>query len=391
MHKLLSTLKSSFRQHLDREHPRVTSENRRTVDQHIHSILENPLLSVKPRIPFRNRFPGHNHSISRLDHIMKRPMEYFKDEIAAGTATVESATMCIIAQSQKARVSPRLARRELLRSSRAGSIILNWLWSSPRAEERIFLLQRSNLKQLMQFLNAEGLEHLVWHWMKRFQRKIDEKTSAMELLRIRATQATILHDFLKAEVLEGAGLSSAVGVFLRGVKGIPTWSGMLNGDVAAMLERGGRFLMHEMETIRKGTFLNAESLDSLMQTADVWSSSPRLHQALLGLCHTQSANTNMALNFTLDFLKEVDHDYLNKLNPKHRNDMIRLRFKLTELLLSKGLYAKAAEVAWSIEVPSADIEHPSVASSSKADQLEQQRQQDFEDSNLKLLDTLAMH
>ena len=362
--KLLFELKSSFQKHLDRVHPRAMSDQRHTVDHHILSILANPLLSVKPKAQIvANQCLGIN-SIN-LDHVLKRPMEYFKHEIAAGTATVQSARTCIIAHAQKA-FSGQQSR------SPGAAVILRWLWSSPGAEKE-FLLHGYHLKLLMRFLNAEGLENLVWHWIKRLQNTIDGETSAEELLHTRKSQAAILYYYLMADCYRGS--ISALDVFLRGVRGIPTWSGLSNSDIAAILEPGGSFLVRKV----RNWSLDPESLHSLSRTAEVWSSLPRLYEAILGLYTDTDA--------ALCFLQEVDHVYVAKLNKRRRHDVIHLSLKLAELLLSEGS-DQAAEVMGFLKTHFAvEIDYSPPASS----ELEKQSLQSFEDSNLRLLDTLALH
>lgn len=128
--RMLSALQASFQRRLDRDYPRVTSEERTTVDDHIQSILVNPLFSIKPKrqLTCRNHFYGHVESLSQLRYLMRQPMDHFKDEIAAGTATLGSAKTCLTAELQKALASPKESRRQSLKHSEAGSTVLNWLW-----------------------------------------------------------------------------------------------------------------------------------------------------------------------------------------------------------------------------------------------------------------------
>lgn len=389
--KLLSALQDSFRQHLNREHPSAASEDRRSVDCHFQTILENPLFSVKPKRRKVHRLGIE--STDQLGHVLKRPVEYIKDEIAAGTATVAMAQTCLSAQLLKANASQSHGQREPARSSGAGSVIVHWLWSSPVAEAEFLMQHPYYLQLLMRFLNAEGLEHLVWHWMKRLQKTIDENKTATNLFNIPGAQAMILRCFLRAEVKHGAGLNSAMDVFLRGVKGIPTWSGLSSIDVVAILKRGGRCLMYQIIECRDLTSLNTELLHSLIQTGDIWSTSPQLHQALLGLYHPKPINIDVTLRFALDLLDKIDHHEIAKSKRSHRLDMVSLSLRLTKLLLSKGSETEAARVMRFLETHfPGEIGYSPPDPSLKSHQVKwQQRKQQFEETNLRILDVFAIH
>ncbi len=385
--KLLSALKSSFQRHLDREHPRSVSMDGGTVDHHIHSILANPLFSVKPkrRASSANHFDGHVESLSQLRHLMKQPMDYFKDEISAGTATLGSAKTCLTAQLQKALASPKENRSKALRSSGAGAVVLNWLWSSPGAKSDFFLLDKAFIKSLMPFLNAESHEKLIWYWIKRLQEKIENEPSTIKRPQARMMQAIILHYFLKSEVLYGAGLSSAMEVFFRGVVGIPSWSGISSNDAKAILEQAGRYMM--LNIVQNPSSATAVLWNSFIPSSDVWSSSPRLHKELLGLYFSEAANT------ALKFIKEQNIYDIKNLNRSQRQDMFRLNLKAAELLLSQGLEVKAAWVMGFLQTHFAiEIGYSAQDMSSEACRLgKQQRQRHSEECSLRLLDTLAVH
>lgn len=384
--RMLSALKASFQQRLDRDYPRVTSEERTTIDDHLQPILVNPLFSIKPKmqITYRNHFHGHVESLSQLRHLMRQPMDHFKDEIAAGTATLGSAKTCLTAELQKALASPKDSRGQSLRYSEAGSTVLNWLWSSSGAETGFFLLDQAFMKRLMPFLDAVSHEKLIWHWMQLLQKRIRNETSEIKCLQIRTMQSRILHYFVKSEILYGAGLNSAVNVFLRGIVEISTWSGLCSGDTNAILERAGRYLMLDM--IENPASITTELWTSLCQTTSIWSSSPRLHNELPALHRSGS------IKHALAFLTNLDIHEIARFNRNQRRDMIRLSLKTAELLLSQELGTKAAWVMRFLQSNFAnEIVYMALDTSSEISRKrKEQLQTRCEESSLRLLDTLGV-
>lgn len=384
--RMLSALKASFQHRLDRDYPRVTSEERTAIDDHIQSILVNPLFSIKPKrqITYRNHFHGHVDSLRQLRHLMRQPMDYFKDEIAAGTATLGSAKTCLTAELQKALASPKEARGQFLRDSEAGSTVLNWLRSSSGAETGFFLLDQAFMKRLMPFLDAISHEKLIWHWMQLLQKRTRNETSEIKCLQIRTMQSRILHYFLKSEILYGTGLNSAINIFLRGIVYISNWSGLYPGDMNAILERAGRYLMLDM--IENPASITNELWASFCQTISIWSSSPRLHSELPALHRSGSVKHALA------FLTTLDSYELVRLNRNQRIDMICLSHKTVELLLSQELGAKAAWVLrflqsnFANEIGYMALDPSSEIFRKKKEQLQIQ----CEESSLRLLDTLAV-
>lgn len=384
--RMLSALKASFRHRLDRDYPRVTSEERTTIDDHIQSILVNPLFSIKPKrqIRYRNHFYGHVESLSQLRHLMRQPMDHFKDEIAAGTATLGSAKTCLTAELQKAFASPKETRGQFLRYSEAGSTILNWLWSSSGAETGFFLLDQAFMKRLMPFLDAVSHETLIWHWMQLLQKRIRNETSEIKRLQIRTMQSRILHYFLKSEILYGAGLNSAINIFLRGIVDISTWSGLYPGDINAILERAGRYLMLDM--IENPASITTELWASFCQAISIWSSSPRLHSELPALHRSGS------IKHALAFLTNLDTHEISRLNRNQRIDMICLSLKTVELLLSQEIGTKAAWVMRFLHSNFAnEIGYMALDTSSEIfRKRKEQLQLQCEESSLRLLDTLGV-
>lgn len=372
---------SSFQRHLDREYPEAMSWHRSHVRQHIQSVLDNPLIggSRKPC----NHFDGHVKSLSQLRHLMKRPMDHFKHEVDAGTATIESAKMCLTAQLQLARASAD--KPASLPSSGAGSIVLNWMCSLPAASAELLLLDRPLVKLLAAVLNTESNEKMIWHWIKLLQREVRNEPSRPKRQLIYVTQSMITRSFLENEI-KNASLGSAVDVFVRGVAEMVPWQ---NNHI---LMRPGRFLM--LHILNEPSLIPTSKLDSFIQTVRVWSKTPQVHQMLLELYRPQYTNLGAALSF----LAELDVDGVASLKtrgPRHRReDLVRLSLKVAELLQSFGSEQKVRWVmdflrtnfAVEIGLSDPDVSPPIRYKESRG----KQPPPSVEESSLRLLDSLAV-
>jgi hypothetical protein len=181
--QLLNILTASFRQHLDREHPPFGSDNaswvaklnaegnKRTqsstvprrrrdsdhaahpTDQHMHSLLTNPLFSVSPGAKGSKRIAD--------------PMDIFDKAVAKGMMSIGYAYTCLVGVKRKIILSPVLNIRDGMQESGAGLKVLKWLLSSGTANNNEFLKHKAFGELLMQFLVAEGLQEVTWTWIKR--------------------------------------------------------------------------------------------------------------------------------------------------------------------------------------------------------------------------------
>lgn len=174
--QLLNILTTSFRKHLDHQHPPFRTDNaprpypqsfttstptRRSssdtaahpADQHLSSLLGNPLFRLSP---------GGNGNKSDTD-----PMELFEKAVAKGMMDTRSAYTCLKKERAKIVQSPVLNIRDGMKESGAGLKVLKWLVSSGTANNNEFLKNKGFSELLMQFMVAEGLQEVAWVWIKR--------------------------------------------------------------------------------------------------------------------------------------------------------------------------------------------------------------------------------
>ena len=192
--QLLTLLTTSFRAHLDREHPvpqnrhaqKPTGNNGQrspsttrapssyaSATRHIDSILTNPLFAVKPR---------RRASDPAAVDVLRDPVGWFIDQIATGAATLPKAATCL----DLLEIAPETSSRLYNGKSRA-FVLAEWLRSSGLDKSREFVeLQSSNKKQgfsnkalerLVTLLFAEGEAAAPWRWFIRSQEQRTKETT----------------------------------------------------------------------------------------------------------------------------------------------------------------------------------------------------------------------
>ena len=176
--RLLNALKSSFRDHLDREHgwlhdnappasaagPAPTRHPQndahlRPTDRHLRAILSNPLFSY-------DSAPAQNAQAGRK----RDPLSVFDEAVAKGLMTRRRATGCLNAVYNEAIQSPAPSVHEALAPTGAGLKVVKWLRASGQERDLSFTSDAAFVGILIQFMVAEGLEDLGWTWVGRLMR-----------------------------------------------------------------------------------------------------------------------------------------------------------------------------------------------------------------------------
>jgi hypothetical protein len=210
--KLLQSITSSFRRTLDRAHgfeseadpaappvapssstsstsPSAPRTSTAATDEHIRSILANPLLT-QPKQPDAPAYKPRRFSHSQLEAApfspnkpqrpssshngptapRRSPVDVFDQAVARGMMTRRAATGCMVAVQSHATLESGPTSRILARS-RMGSRVLDWLRASGQEQSLDFLTPDEDgaafVRMLMPFILAEGLEGRVWDWIDR--------------------------------------------------------------------------------------------------------------------------------------------------------------------------------------------------------------------------------
>jgi len=171
--RLLNALTTSFRKRLDEEHgfaedlssrPAVTylpsdaepvppkPVHGRPTDQHLRSILSNPLFKEND---------------TRTKSPTMEPNEVFERAVAKGLMTIPRAHGFLKTVEARIRESCALSVDEAMRDSAAGRLVVQWLRASGHEQKLDFLENRPFRAVLLQFMVAEGLDELALEWFQR--------------------------------------------------------------------------------------------------------------------------------------------------------------------------------------------------------------------------------
>lgn len=394
--KLLSILNASFRQQLDREHPVAASGHAHDAHHHLHSILTNPLFNVKTRrwrLPSKSRADGTHESLEDAQLFAQRPMGYFKEHVAAGTATVDIARLYLQAQYKSAVASSDLKATNALKSSAAGSTVLSWLWSSGLEGSSTFLLETTFVAAIMPFLVAEGHQAIAWRWLRRLQTTLDGKQAeaASNEPLLRRSTANVLLQLVKSEVNDGGGLNAAMECFLR-CTGDESFRGSVPTDSRAQLHicgPAGSFLVHALVHRSAGIVPDVGLYDDFVKSVRTWTPSKSILKALLLLHHPVSPNWAPALHR----LRCLSPEMLLTATLRKRQSIVHLCLDSAGLLLSHG---RQVDAIWVMELaqkifPEKFGTAQSSESTGSSGSPEETSVNSDEVSNLQLLEALAAH
>jgi hypothetical protein len=186
--RLLTALTTSFRQQLDRAHPRqVAGDEAKShnggvtaapkpvarpfhassvelADKHLASVLTNPLLSGAPK----QDMPGYTLATAQ-ESLLRDP---FQDPVALleeynkhGAASIELAIMCLEkfqASIDRLSVSERW---KMVSEREAGRRTLLWLWKNDFHKNPAFVDDPRMIDALVPLVLEEGHEEFLWEWL----------------------------------------------------------------------------------------------------------------------------------------------------------------------------------------------------------------------------------
>ncbi|KAF2687228.1 hypothetical protein K458DRAFT_295912 [Lentithecium fluviatile CBS 122367] len=224
--QLLQLLTTSFRTHLDREHPINTPETgdraRNTAarnecgpsshglaTQHIDSILTHPLLAHKPQ---------RRVSESAAVDVIRNPLGWFLDQVALGTANIAKAAICLhILRGDLDKGGDWL---RTVNEGKAASAMADWLQTSGVDTSKEFLdkmnmsksFDRGSINSLVPMLLAEGNQAPLWRWFTRSTEQRMEETG-LDALKIQSWRMQLLSDMVNSA--RAISLDLAFSIFLR--------------------------------------------------------------------------------------------------------------------------------------------------------------------------------
>ena len=227
--RLLALLNASFKEQFDHHRPSHLEEH---AGLHLHSILTNPLFAARPRSSHKDTASSSHRgrsdkSTGLIQEFVKRPMDVLRERIAAGTATLQTAKLCLQAEYKNCLASPAATVGDAMRSSNIASIILEWLGPSHAETLGTLLEDERFFRLLVRFLVAEKQHDRIWSWLQTLQSNIDDAPTRNPRYPISRAYNRLLIAFIKAEALLGEGLDTATGIFVRAInEGQPKLKGL---------------------------------------------------------------------------------------------------------------------------------------------------------------------
>lgn len=345
--QLLNLLTTSFRDRLDQQHPddppnpaRATSKTRAprpasshtSAQDHIDSILSNPLLSRKPAL---------NCSPNDAIRMLETPVESLLDQIAVGTANISKALVCL-----KAAERIRKAARSKDNATLA-PVIADWLQSSGVENSSQFInplnthsvqLQRLMVQVLMR---VEKNSTPLWRWLKRSPEQRIKET------RLSADRIEVFRSTLLREIGLCAYTSSrdeGLTIFLRALE---LYKSKHENTTLRMVGALGSALVARME---QEPFTNGSTqlYESFLNSVPVWVKDcwGSVVEAMLCLHHPTNPTPYPGLSLITTLEKEGSLMQKMRLSehPARRKFMVRLSLGTAQQLVDQDKLAEAQMV-----------------------------------------------
>jgi hypothetical protein len=381
--QLLNLLTTSFRQRLDVEHGefratvdikssqdhqslkaprqrrRSFAESRPT-DQHMNSILTNPLFNL-----------GLETKASNTE---RDPMEVFDLAVAKGMMNLHYAKACLNAKKRDIIQSPILSVREGMRESGAGLKVLKWLISSGTANNNDFLKDTSFAPVLLEYMVAEELQEVVWKWITRAFKTLPEywKLDFAQRKAHRREMIGPLYLLIRAEASDNVSLDAA---FICLSRAAGYLKGLTTTQMREILSSPGKYLVHQVIKLHSERPVSSTSaFDSFFSLVPLLAKS-NYQLAHLSLRHPSQPNAVPALAFLRDLSSSARRSATDM-------ETIQMSLDAAKLLLETEQYTDAQWVM--------DFLRETYPNQLGIVQRESLEQTEAEASSLQLLDKLSL-
>ena len=393
--QLLALLTTSFRQQLDREYPRdplhshsarlqphnqskdaltkpgppESKSSHTTASKHLETVLTNPLFAIKPQ----KRRSG-TYDIKDAHKIMGDPLQWFQEQVASGSADIQSAYLCIETIQE---MTPPSSTAESTKHSNIGLKISDWLWSSGIEKTKPFLTNLGFIKLLVPYLVQGHEEDRLWRWFTRsLQTWIQEANADMK--QVHRFRAHLLKSMATSKLNGEGGLEAAITTILHAVAllDIPN-IGLSPLDT----HLAGRSVVEHI--VSTTTPIPAELFNQFIHSTRRWSRQWELFQAILWSHCPSQPDANPGL----EYLKN-GAALSRSQRPESRRLLVQLSLGIARQLLTESRFS---EGQWVLDFARDNLleelglqpGRPSVKESS-------QRSSQDELENLQLLDNLKL-
>ncbi|KAF2236819.1 hypothetical protein EV356DRAFT_574732 [Viridothelium virens] len=355
--QLLNMLTSSFRQHLEKEHPHGASGDTKpteyrppmdcaqespdarsgpspqvSVGNVLESILSNPLLSTSRGRLSLNRTTASTESADvRLRRIINEPVEWFEDQNVQGTPSMEVARTYLTMVS-KISDSPEKAQYK----HRAAVALSGYLWATGSEDSLEFVCNDQFTSDTVHLLVSHGFEKKIWLWVHR----LETLRCGDDLMDLTNKQMLLLVFLARARVAISNTAESALDILFHAM-GRTT----LNPDAAVRKALVAKLWKHLSKQMIKGTLEPKDPavFDRFIQVASHLDNDLDLYRAQLMLRHPEIPDAEPAISYIRKRLKLGSHSTSFVKNATH----MKLLLDTAQVLLSQ---AKYHDVAWVMSI-----------------------------------------
>ncbi|TKA71322.1 hypothetical protein B0A55_07135 [Friedmanniomyces simplex] len=184
--RLLTALTGSFRRHLDEVHPRAAADGKpklglgeisqispraihssaASADNHLASILTNPLLTKDRGSVSEADEDFANAKVELQTNAAKDPVLLLEEYNAKGAATLPIVRLCLQSFEESLVGLSVDKQREAVAETEPGRRTLLCLWRSGLHETKAFATGVEFLDLLSSALMREGLDNYLWEWLE---------------------------------------------------------------------------------------------------------------------------------------------------------------------------------------------------------------------------------
>ncbi|KAF2785578.1 hypothetical protein K505DRAFT_330922 [Melanomma pulvis-pyrius CBS 109.77] len=349
---LLTLLTTSFRDHLDREHPVAAPDPSTTklalppppspsphstparaesshssASSHLESILTNPLFATRPR--------RRGSNPSDIREALQDPLSWFNAEIAAGTANIHTAISTLeMLWRAAAQIQPGTPQR-LHSDTKPGTRMAEWLRYSGQDTSTEFVERFQLISKLVPLLLEEGKPAPIWRWFKHSPESRMKETG-LDAARVLAFRVQVLKLMVTSKLASEPTMDQALAIFIRAFKYLDTPE---YGLTSKVLQPTGAILVRHI-LANPATHVAPELYHFFLHSSSVWAGSwSAAIQSILWLHHPSKATAGPGLSYLRDPKGAALH--LRGASPTRRKLLVQLCLGVAQRLVQEHSLAEA--------------------------------------------------
>ena len=316
--------------------------------------------------------------MSLIQELLERPIDAFTEQVAAGSATLEMATLSLQSLYNECLTSQKTDLKAALRASKAGTTMREWLWSSGLEESGNFFAHPAFVGLLIRFLVAESQYQRLRLWLQMVQTSAYKSPVPTNYQIYRQ----FLQRYISSEVTLGRGLVSAMAVYNDLAEGTRNERSQPR-IFSYVLYPNACYLMTKLVRTRSVAQPHDPIIKSFLHAVMTSCESGCYLDALHDVYLEENPKIVPALKY---FDGLVDED-LTRISPAERSAQVQLGLRTTEMCLERGSQAAAISVMKILQTKFADELGFTAAVDQKTPQKDSKS---VEEESLHLLDALAM-